>query len=1320
MKRLLCLLAAWLLVQSSVAQLPAQYSGLPSELLTTNFFLPLTGKLHLPPDGSEFTTANAATALGYIHALDHAEHSGNGFPSLSQFIAASQTSKSTAAHIPLMVVDLAVNDLHPDAFGLGWITQMETGEIVLNDSSANPFVEERSFFLAIDWESHWEGSYTLHADPDFFLTDQTSATYSIDFDDGQGYRLLEPGAVFTVNYDGTSDRLIRIKSESEGAVREGGFLLKSGACASGYPLPDPFPWPQVSYQYPWRIIAPWEDGEVRGNAYLLLSEDGVFDRPFIFVEGIDFGTEISVYRNGSFGWAEFTCGASENYPFLAQMPDLLDALRDEGYDILLLDFEDGADHIAKNAALLKSLLEKVNTYKVGREENVLAGASMGGQITRLALRQMELDGIDHCTRLWISLDSPHRGANIPYGLQSTIEFLSNFSADAEVFLNQFLRRPAAREMLLLQLPSSNSLYAQYQAFMDNLGYPEKTRNIGIANGSINGVPLGFPDGAHLLDFECAIGPVEVFKLLVIATGGDPFSSLSTATGNVISHTIYTQAFDCGFLLLDCILGGELIFVTHEQWETVNPSTPRLDNAPGGTRTSFKQFVTAINGVLANLAASNDYPGSCDQQILPEHYIESHSFIPTTSALGISTTWYHMNVAEALANQPSLTPFDRVYGVPGANTAHSEVTPDIIALVLEEVINGGQSAPPVLTNGAQFNYGSSPAQVCYDLEISNGGQLGINTMAPLGSGVDPLALPLPNSHSTVRTSDCGAVIHVNSGGAVLIGQGVFGLTGELILDEGSEFNLNAGGELTIGPGSLLRIREGARMVLNGGSFLLQEGARLIIEHGGELSTASTATIELFGTETYIDLYGHLVIAPQSILNLSMVGTDGGKLRVFHDGVNVFGSATSQLSIRGQGSEDAIVEVLPGAELRCALGFGALRMRDGRVNLLPDARIVAPGGVLARDVFFSGTGDGNRIDVLSTSAFRNCRIDRCDIIAELSNDLLRIEGSMLSHGKVNTTGGRYRIEESDFDNACVVGAGCTNANAINNCRFVSDGAVAGAAVCDESAVDLVCDNVEIEGYPVGIERRAGELALKCSTIGNCGAGLLGNNSSTLNLSALADCGYNTFVTNDVHIRLSQTAQLMLQNGGNSFGSFGDYAIRGTLSGNCDNDCSFTINANGNTWPTPSGIIEAGHFDVVVTDPNCGNDALGKPACIVNFVDKMPPAQYGCAQPGGPFIIRDKSANAIEPNTDASVSHDNAKSFRIYPNPASAYLVVEGIHPQEAPPLLSLSQIDGKELAVPQATATGSNGLRIGLEHLPAGCYLLTIRTQHHSEVHRFIVQ
>lgn len=1318
MKRLICLFTALVLLRSAVAQLPAPFDGLPAALLTTEYFMPLSGKLHLPPNGQSFAAHNAQTALGFVHSLDHAEHAGNDFPALGEFISASQVTKSNSAIIPMMVVDLTVNDLHPDAVELGWISQSENGGLLLNDPNVNPFIEARSFFLAIDWESHSGGSYTLVADPTLFFSDSPETHYSIDFDDGLGYRNLEAGAHYTINYDGSSDRLIRLKAESNEDLRQNGFLLKSGSCASGYPLPDMFPWPQVSYEHPWRIIAPWEDGEVRGNAYLLLSDDGVFDRPFIFVEGIDFGSEISAHRNGSFGWAEFTCGASENYPFMALMPELLDALRAEGYDLILLDFEDGADHIAKNTELLKVLIEKVNEYKTGREDIVLAGASMGGQISRLALRQMELEGTDHCTRLWISLDSPHQGANVPIGLQTTIGFLANFSAEAEIFLNNFLRRPAAREMLLLQLPSSNSLYSQHQAFMDELGYPEKTRNIGIANGSLNGIPLGFPDGAHLLDFECAIGPAKLFKLLVLATGGDPFNSLSSTNLNLISQTIFTQIFWCSGII-DCLINPLFNIVSIEYPAHVSPNTPRLDNAPGGTRTSIKQFVTAMNAALADMAASGDYPGSCASQILPEHYIESHSFIPTTSALGIATNWHHMNVAEALTNAPSLTPFDRVYGVPGANTTHSEVTPDIIALVIEEVIYGGEAPASLLANGENFNYGNSPFHVCYDVEIGASSQLGINDMAPLGNGSNPLALPIPNSHCTVRSSDCGATIVINSGGSIQLGDGNFGLTAELILDEGAELHLNAGGYLLLEPNSTLRIREGARLVLNGGNFDMRSGSRLIVEANGELAANSNTSINLYGIETYLDLYGHIVVGDSSTLTLAMQGAEGGKLRVFNSGINVFGGSTSNLTVRGQGTHDAIVEVLPGAALQSAPGFGSLRFRDGRVNLLADANIISAGDCFARDTYFSATGDANAIRLYSTSSFNRCTIEYLDIIAETTNDLVRIQASSMLKGKVSVTGGRYRIEDSSFENACVFAQANTTTNLVRDTQFTSSGDVNGAAIYDQSAVDLLCDNVTVEGYPIGIQRRGGELILRCSKISNCTAGIRGESLSILNLSNLANAGYNSFNSNTVHIQVSLASELLLQNGGNTFGDFSNFVVRGTLAGICGSECGFMVNANGNMWPSPTGIIQSSFFNVVVPDPNCGNDVLGKPACVVGFADKLPPAQYGCAQPGGPFIIRQKSAD----NTDHEAMNDatlgNANGFRIYPNPASDYLVVEAIHPQETPPLFTLTQLDGKQLPIPQATENQGSSLRIGLQHLAAGCYLLTIHTKNHTEVHRIIV-
>ena len=90
------------------------------------------------------------------------------------------------------------------------------------------------------------------------------------------------------------------------------------------------------------------------------------------------------------------------------------------YDIIYVDWLNGVDDMRRNAELLETVIEWANTQKTDNgstEKNVVLGQSMGGVIARYALREMELENVDHETRLYISHDAPHQGANVPYGLQ---------------------------------------------------------------------------------------------------------------------------------------------------------------------------------------------------------------------------------------------------------------------------------------------------------------------------------------------------------------------------------------------------------------------------------------------------------------------------------------------------------------------------------------------------------------------------------------------------------------------------------------------------------------------------------------------------------------------------------------------------------------------------------------------------------------------------------------------------------------------------------------------------------------------------------------
>ena len=169
-----------------------------------------------------------------------------------------------------------------------------------------------------------------------------------------------------------------------------------------------------------------------------------------------------------------------------------DELRLKGYDVVILNFpitgthkdenktnvtipeipsfinrDGGADYIERNAFLLVKLIQELNAELQGTGSNeklVVVGPSMGGQISRYALAYMakkEAEGIpnmNHNTRLWLSFDSPHLGANIPLAIQLDLYFFGYWGGEqtAKDAYKQKLYSPAARQMLIEQFQGGNT------------------------------------------------------------------------------------------------------------------------------------------------------------------------------------------------------------------------------------------------------------------------------------------------------------------------------------------------------------------------------------------------------------------------------------------------------------------------------------------------------------------------------------------------------------------------------------------------------------------------------------------------------------------------------------------------------------------------------------------------------------------------------------------------------------------------------------------------------------------------------------------------
>lgn len=116
---------------------------------------------------------------------------------------------------------------------------------------------------------------------------------------------------------------------------------------------------------------------------------------------------------------------------------------------------------------LVKLIQDVNTELArngSAEQLLVVGPSMGGLISRYALTYMEKKQRENPgvaawnlrTKLWISFDAPHLGANIPVGDQYFIKFYASANEGAEEG-RQKLDSPAAQQMLVHHYSTDSQL-----------------------------------------------------------------------------------------------------------------------------------------------------------------------------------------------------------------------------------------------------------------------------------------------------------------------------------------------------------------------------------------------------------------------------------------------------------------------------------------------------------------------------------------------------------------------------------------------------------------------------------------------------------------------------------------------------------------------------------------------------------------------------------------------------------------------------------------------------------------------------------------------
>lgn len=342
------------------------------------------------------------------------------------------------------------------------------------------------------------------------------------------------------------------------------------------------------------------------NGYdLSFITNGSFDKPVIFVEGYDPDNKNTLDKNEN----------GDRYEQLRYYA--ANTLRASGRDLVFVNFTNGGAKVEDNAQALVQAIAEVNRRKIDNHPNAVVGYSMGGLVARWALKDMEDRGIDHDTALYVSYDTPHRGANVPISIKYELDYLQD-KIKKYLFKNvdrDIIYSPAGREMI-----TWGSDYARFYKSLEHKGYPQKLRRVAFSNGSATGRKVEIPFNFVALDYR-----FEVYQY----------------------KNYYRQPKSLA--LTSCVYPCNPIGASH------------LDSAPGSTINAFASLLKGMR--------DNEAPMGFDLDVYVDNTSQStHNFIPTVSALDLPNHDYLAPISQNDIDYKS--PFDEAY-VTSFNLRHDE-------------------------------------------------------------------------------------------------------------------------------------------------------------------------------------------------------------------------------------------------------------------------------------------------------------------------------------------------------------------------------------------------------------------------------------------------------------------------------------------------------------------------------------------------------------------------------------------------------------------------------------------------------------------------
>ena len=649
-------------------------------------------------------------------------------------------------------------------------------EKISNDKDA--FLENHVFVFS-PLKANAKGATIVYNINEAFIFQSTQnkniTELTIDFGNNQIHQVIENGVVIlpqvTITYDTQGTKNL----EAQATMADGTSITTLGSIyISGFATSPPISnfienVEGFESSYPFAGYEP-EDIPIKGKLdYRIFfrsnAASATLTKPIIIIDGFDPGDKRKILDADTNQDPDKHRSINEMMEYIDDNGNprkLIEELNTKGYDVVIvnhpiytssegIEIDGGADYIERNALTHVTLYQHINQLleqNNSEQELIIVGPSMGGQISRYALAYMEANNIEHNTRLWVSIDSPHLGANIPIGLQTLVRQVMSDNALAQDFVNNHLGSAAAKQQLIEQLGGWNTsnvhqellngrtisqgfsqtrghpFYIQYynNLFTNGLtgsnGYPQNTRNVALVNGSLQGVknfdsPSAQNVGSFVDDGQIALN-VRAYQRICAPW---PFQNncWNIHIGSLESFTMPSFGENAKISRYKNFFDDDSKFVAN------NNSRGSMDNVAGGYFNGYNQLANPIEGTDpvgsgTLIGVISDVLGGAYIDINTNEQV--HSFIPTISSLGFINPDFNwtQNLDRDLVCTNEI-PFDNYYG-PKNNQGHTSFTSTSVAWMFAELDQDPLSAS-VYNQEASLN---GPSIICvndivtYDFDL----------------------------------------------------------------------------------------------------------------------------------------------------------------------------------------------------------------------------------------------------------------------------------------------------------------------------------------------------------------------------------------------------------------------------------------------------------------------------------------------------------------------------------------------------------------------------------------------------------------------------